>query len=97
MHHKTFNGISKKLHGAAMTAVSKNLDQARNITKDAVGDRDVPVMFDGSWQKRGHKSHNGVGTVVSLDTGLCLDFEVLSNYCHACSIHRDLGEDEEVW
>lgn len=97
MHHKTFNGISKKLHGAAMTAVSKNLDQARNITKDAVGGRDVPVMFDGTWQKRGHKSHNGVGTVVSLDTGLCLDFEVLSNYCHACSIHRDLGEDEEVW
>lgn len=97
MHHKTFNGICKKLHGAAMTAVSKNLHQARNITKDAVGGRDVPVMFDGTWQKRGHKSHNGVGTVVSLDTGLCLDFEVLSNYCHACSIHRDLGEDEEIW
>ncbi|XP_037504717.1 uncharacterized protein LOC119379487 [Rhipicephalus sanguineus] len=97
MHHKTFTGISKKLHGAAMTAVSKNLHQARNITKDAVGGSDVPVMFDGTWQKRGHKSHNGVGTVVSLDTGLCLDFEVLSNYCHACSIHRDLGEDEEIW
>ncbi|KAH7960010.1 hypothetical protein HPB49_016191 [Dermacentor silvarum] len=96
MHHKTLNSISKKLHGAAMTAVSKNLDQARNITKDAVGGRDVPVMFDGTWQKRGHKIHNGVGTVVSLDTGLCLNFEVLSNYCHACSIHRDLGEDEEV-
>ncbi|CAN8014692.1 unnamed protein product [Ixodes persulcatus] len=97
MHHKTFNAISKKLHGAAMRAVSQNLELARNITKDAAGGRDVPVMFDGTWQKRGHKSHNGVGTVVSLDTGLCLDFQVLSNYCHACSIHKDMGDDEEAW
>ncbi|KAL1472122.1 hypothetical protein MTO96_023165 [Rhipicephalus appendiculatus] len=91
MHHNTFNGISKKLHGAAIRAVSQNMDLARNITKDAVGDRDVPVMFDSTWQKRGHKSHNGVGTVMSLDTGPCLDFQVLSNYCHACSIHKDMG------
>lgn len=97
MHHKTFNGISKKLHDAAMKAVSQNLDMARTVTKDAVGGSDVPVMFDGTWQKRGHKSHNGVGTVVSLDTGLCLDFQVLANYCHACSIHKEMGDDEEVW
>ncbi|XP_050034085.1 uncharacterized protein [Dermacentor andersoni] len=97
LHHKTFHAISKKLHGAAMEAVSQNLELARKVTKDAVGGGDVPVMFDGTWQKRGHKSHNGVGTAVSLDTGLCLDFEVLSNYCLACSIHKDMGDDDEVW
>ncbi|KAH6931455.1 hypothetical protein HPB50_024460 [Hyalomma asiaticum] len=80
-----------------MKAVSENLEEARRVTKDAVGGGDVPVMFDGTWQKRGHKSHNGVGTAVSLDTGLCLDFEVLSNYCLACSIHKDRGGDEEIW
>lgn len=69
LHQKTFHGIAKKLHCAAMEAVSQNLEEARRVTKDAVGGGDVPVMFDGTWQKRGHKSHNGVGTAVSLDTG----------------------------
>ncbi|KAH7975086.1 hypothetical protein HPB49_023484 [Dermacentor silvarum] len=94
LHHKTFHGMAKKLHGAAMEAVSQNLEQARRATKDTVGGGDVPVMCDGTWQKRGHVSHNGVGPAVSLDTGLCLDFEVLSNYCLAC--HKDIGDDEEI-
>ncbi|XP_040074766.2 uncharacterized protein LOC120846929 [Ixodes scapularis] len=97
MHHKTFNSIGKKVHYAAMTAASQNLEKARLLTKEEVGGADVAVMFDGTWQKRGHKSHNGVGTAVSVDTGLCLDFEVLSNYCLTCSRHQDLGEEEEAW
>ncbi|XP_077554104.1 uncharacterized protein LOC144168976 [Haemaphysalis longicornis] len=97
MHHKTFHAIGKKIHSAAVKAVSENLERARSVTQEAAGGGDVPVMFDGTWQKRGHKSHNGVGTVVSLDTGLCLDYEVLSNFCLACSVHKDMGEDEETW
>lgn len=55
-------------------------------------------MFDGTWQKRGHKSHNGVVTAISVDTGLCLDFEALTNYCQGCSSHKVLyDEEEEVW
>ena len=27
---------------------------------------DVEVSFDGSWQKRGHKSHIGVGAVIEF-------------------------------
>lgn len=98
LHHKTFHGISKKVHVAATKAVSDNLVEARRVTALEAGQTDVAVMFDGTWQKRGHKSHNGVGTAISIDTGLCLDFEVLSNYCHGCSRHQILDEqDEEVW
>ncbi|XP_077496137.1 uncharacterized protein LOC144107026 [Amblyomma americanum] len=98
MHHKSFAAINRKVHDAAMSAVSENLEKSRAITKSDVGGDNIAVMFDGTWQKRGHKSHNGIGTVISLDTGLCLDFEVLSNYCLACSRHRVLpDEEEEVW
>ncbi|XP_077554044.1 uncharacterized protein LOC144168921 [Haemaphysalis longicornis] len=98
MHHKSFAAISRKVHGAAMSAVSKNLETSRQLTRSEVGEDNVAVMYDGTWQKRGHKSHNGIGTVVSLDTGLCLDFEVLSNFCLACSRHKVLpDEEEEVW
>ncbi|XP_075751069.1 uncharacterized protein LOC142817685 [Rhipicephalus microplus] len=97
MHHKTFHAIGKKIHSAAVKAVCENMQRARSVTKEMVGSSDVAVMFDGTWQKRGHKSHNGVGTAVSVDTGLCLDFEVLSNFCLACSRHKDIGSEEQVW
>eukprot|EP00795_Rhopilema_esculentum_P017497 gene17497-9115_t len=44
----------------------------------------IGVSFDGSWQKRGFTSHNGIGSVIELLTGLPIDFEVLSNFCFKC-------------
>ncbi len=29
------------------------------------------ISLDGSWQKRGHASHNGIVTAISLDTKKC--------------------------
>ncbi|KAL1485609.1 hypothetical protein MTO96_031826 [Rhipicephalus appendiculatus] len=98
VHHKTFTAIGKKVHAAAMKAAAENLARARELTADDAGSTNVAVMFDGTWQKRGHKSHNGVGTAISLATGLCLDFEVLSNYCLSCSRHKALEDgEEEIW
>lgn len=97
LHQKTFHNISKKVHAAATKAVSENLAEARRATAPKAGQSDITVMSDGTWQKRGHKSHNG-GTAISVDTGLCLDFEVLSNYCHGCNQHQIIDEpEEEVW
>ncbi|XP_077496918.1 uncharacterized protein LOC144107678 [Amblyomma americanum] len=97
MHQMSFHAIAKKVHSAAVNAAAKNLDKAREIEAQ-IGGADAAVMYDGTWQKRGHKSHNGVGTVVALDSGLCLDFEVLSNFCLACSLHKVLSsEEEEIW
>ena len=42
------------------------------------------ISIDGTWQKRGHASHNGVVTAISLDTGKCLDVEVMSDKCQQC-------------
>ena len=36
-------------------------------------DRECRVSIDGTWQKRGYSSHNGVVTVISLDTQKGLD------------------------
>ncbi|XP_077517442.1 uncharacterized protein LOC144128181 [Amblyomma americanum] len=96
MHHKSFSAITRKVRDAAMSAVSENLARSRQITHSEAGGDEIAVMYDGTWHKRGHKSHNGIGTVVSLDTGLCLDFEVLSNFCLACSRHKALP-NEDIW
>lgn len=50
-----------------MRAANQNLEKARERTQEEVATTDVAVMFDGTWQKRGHKNHNGVGTAVSGD------------------------------
>ncbi|KAH6933276.1 hypothetical protein HPB50_013930 [Hyalomma asiaticum] len=81
-----------------MGAISENLSKARQLTQSEAGGNDIAVMYDGTWQKQGHKSHNGIGTVVSLDTGLCPDLDILLNFCLAYSWHKALpDEEEEVW
>ena len=40
------------------------------------------VSIDGTWQKRGHSSLNGI--VTAICTGLCVDKHVMSKYCRLC-------------
>jgi hypothetical protein len=43
--------------------------------------RDIPAAFDGTWQRRGHRSLNGVFTCTSIYSGKVMDVDVLSKYC----------------
>lgn len=70
------------MHLAATKAGAKNLELAGKATAQEAGSANVAVMFDGTWQKRGYKSHNGIGTAISVETGLCLDFEVAVHARH---------------
>ena len=45
--------------------------------------RDLSVAFDGTWQKRGHTSHNAVVTATNIDTGKVLDVYIMSKYCRS--------------
>lgn len=42
---------------------------------------DLCVAVDGSWQKRGHMSLNGVLSVTSVDTGKVIDVSIMSKFC----------------
>ena len=42
------------------------------------------MSFDGTWHKRGHSSHYGVGVVIDTDSGFVLDTHTVSNYCKVC-------------
>lgn len=39
------------------------------------------VAVDGSWQKRGHVSLNGILSVTSVDNGKVMDIQVMSKFC----------------
>jgi hypothetical protein len=69
-------------------AVQGAIEENVNIDK-----KDLSVALDGTWQKRGHTSLNGVVTATSVDTGKVIDIECLSKYCHGCTKGVGLGQN----
>ncbi|GFU52592.1 uncharacterized protein TNCV_617081 [Trichonephila clavipes] len=51
-------------------------EAVREAVDENDGKRDLAVAVDGSWQKRGFSSKNGLVTVTSVDTGKVIDVEV---------------------
>jgi hypothetical protein len=69
---------------AATEAVAENEeDDASHIT----------ACFDGSWQKLGHNSLNGIISATSVDRGKVLDREIMRKSCFVChtnpTVHHD--------
>ncbi|GFT02784.1 DUF1758 domain-containing protein [Trichonephila clavipes] len=56
-------------------------EAVREAVDENDGKRDLAVAVDGSWQKRGFSSKNGLLTVTSVDTGKVIDVEVFSKHC----------------
>ena len=66
---------------------------------ERTGSRDLTVSGDGTWQKRGHTSKNGVVTLIGVKSGKAIDTEVLSTSCQVCNLYKGPkeGEEYEEW
>lgn len=64
---------------ATKEAIECNFDEDGNTSND------LSIGLDGTWQKRGHTSLNGVVSLSCIDTRKILDVEVFSKYCHGCA------------
>ena len=86
-----YNNISNRLRDAAKIV-------AENSMKDAVVEAkqytnvvaDIGVSVDGTWQRMGDSSLNGVVVAISIDTGKIVVLEVLTRYCRQCVIQNKL-------
>ncbi|XP_047127052.2 uncharacterized protein LOC124808049 [Hydra vulgaris] len=47
---------------------------------------DIQIGIDGSWQKRGHSSLNGVCTAVAKANRKVVDYQVFSKFCRGCAL-----------
>ncbi|GFX82523.1 uncharacterized protein TNCV_2166711 [Trichonephila clavipes] len=59
-----------------------NTEAVREAVDEIDGKRDLAIAVDGSWQKCGFSSKNGLVTVTSVDTGKVIDVEVFSKHCY---------------
>lgn len=101
MHLKSYQKIAVKVHDAAMQASCNVMSEAARIVRKTLGSsfagdqalQDVSVSYDGIWHKKDHTSHFGVGVAIEQETGLVLDYAVVSNYCHGCSLGPKEGAE----
>lgn len=107
---KSYSWHMNKIHRIAQESAEANLEAARcevrkaymeieNLPLDYKGPMDISVSYDGSWQKRGFTSKNGVGCCVEVLTGMVIDYEVLTKYCRTCEAMKSKLEtaDFETW
>ena len=99
---KTYQRIANQVHEAgqkatyacflkAAKAVRKvYMEMDASITADSV--IPIAITYDGTWHRRGHSSHFGVGVIIELNTGLVIDAHVMSNYCHGCARGPKYGD-----
>ena len=100
---KAYSKHNKALLKASKSVANKTMNDAQKEIHNLNGQdlnefSNCGVSCDGTWQKRGHSSLNGCVAVLSIDTGKCLDVEVLSKVCQACQRHEpsnDLQAEQE--
>ena len=78
-----------KLVNAYSNCALKSMQAAAEYAVIQEGQRDIRVSLDGTWQKRGHQSKNGVVTLMSSKTGKCIDYEICTKTCKACQYWTD--------
>ena len=100
---KSFNRISDTLSDAAKHVAETNMNNAVVTLKkfSNVDVLDIGLSVDGTWQRRGFSSLNGVVAALSVDNGHVIDVEPMSRYCRGCAVNtRRLQHDHdtlEVW
>lgn len=65
--------------------LKKSVQAAKQqYSPDKDGIYNVRVIYDGSWQKRGHTSKLAVGAVIDAEIACVLDYETVSKFCEVC-------------
>ena len=65
--------------------ITDNIKYNKNQQQEIM---DVTISLDGTWKRRGYISNYGVVFIIHADSGMCIDFEVLSLLCEACNVRK---------
>lgn len=88
MSYNNHNGViatqAKVIGERSMKAEADKVRQTHETEQDAEGILNVDVSNDGSWQRRGFSSLNGVTTTMLKETGKCVDISILTKVCRRC-------------
>lgn len=93
MTKNNFNAINKKLFDAYEKVALKSMSNAAVEVRESLKPGNKPediidcgVSIDGTWQRRGYASLNGVVAAVSHANQKVIDTSVLSKFCKSCQV-----------
>ena len=103
MNKTAFNDSLKILHQAYQSQSQVSMQSAateirkvhleEEFTENSVVD--IAISADGSWQRRGYSSLNGLVTVISVGSGQCIDVDVMTKICKSCEAMEKKKDEEE--
>ena len=97
MTENCYERISKVTKKATKAVANKTMcDVAAEIKRDKAGIVDTCVSGDGTWQRRGYSSLNGVVAVISVDTGKVIDAEPMTRKCKGCERMQPVKKADPV-
>lgn len=99
MTQNNYDKLVNKIAGVTKNVAEETMSDAANDIREQVGvaddsPADIGVSCDGTWQKRGFSSLNGVFAAISIDTGKVIDVEPMSRSCKACCIKKELSKTD---
>jgi hypothetical protein len=56
---------------------------------------DITVSLDGTWKRRGHISNYGIVFLIDVQSGYCIDYEVMCLYCEVCNMKKSKLRNEK--
>ena len=85
------------MKGSTKLVPEKSMSMAAPKLRGAVDSADVGVSVDGTWQRKGFTSLNGVITALSTDSGRVLDTAILSKSSEGCTKMQMIWQDPHAY
>lgn len=98
MLSRNYSKIIEKLEESAKHVAEESMSNAASSLRGDSEFADVGVSVDGTWQRKGFTSMNGIVTAISIDNGKVLDTSILSKNCKGCTrMLRTKRTDPELY
>ena len=103
MTQNNYDKVVDKIVDATKLVAEETMNDAANYLREMHADAnrdsnvvDIGASFDGSWQRRGFSSLNGVVTAISIDSGKVLDVEAMSRSYKACCLKQENMQNDPL-
>ena len=93
MTRDNYSSLINNIHSAYLEEAEASMKFAAEEDKSQSESNNITASFDGTWQKPGHASLNGVVSAVSILSGKVVDYQVKSKYCKACQRKSHLNRE----
>ena len=100
MRNVTYSEIIQQVQTAYVSTAKDSMNNAASEARLKINPAephsvvDIDASFDGSWQRRGYASLNGVVTGIERVNDKCIDVEVKTKVCKSCTFwEKKKGSD----